>query len=107
MGEGGKCKYRLNSTIYLTLGMSGEASGKIDIAGHIAKVKEDFAVLDPKIDKDVGQFHIRNMGKLIEQNELDMRAEMGGIYINKGKQIIHTGRLLEEYMTGAEKSAFA
>ena len=46
------------------------------------------------------------MGRLIEANELDMRAEMGGIYINKGKQIIHTGRLLEEYMTGEEKGAF-
>ena len=46
------------------------------------------------------------MGRLIEANELDMRAEMSGIYINKGKQIIHTGRLLDEYMTGEEKGAF-
>ena len=69
-------------------------------------MKEDFVTLDPKLDKDVGQFHIRNMGRMIEENEKDMRAEMGGIYINKGKQIIHTGRLLEEYMTGDEKGAF-
>ena len=69
-------------------------------------MKEEFVALDPKLDKDIGQFHIRNMGRMIEANELDMRAEMSGIYINKGKQIIHTGRLLEEYMTGEEKGAF-
>ena len=43
---------------------------------------------------------------MIEQNELDMRAEMGGIYFYRGKQIIHTGRLLDEYMTAEEKGAF-
>ena len=32
---------------------------------------------------------------------------MSTIYINKGKQIIHTGRLHDEYMTAAEKGAFA
>ena len=46
------------------------------------------------------------MGRMIEANELDMRSEMSGIYINKGKQIIHTGRLLDEYMTADEKGAF-
>ena len=35
-----------------------------------------------------------------------MRGEMSSIYINKGKQIIHTGRLLDEYMTAKEKGAF-
>jgi len=42
MDANSKCKYRLNSTIYLTLDMSSEIHGKVAIAGHIAKVKEEF-----------------------------------------------------------------
>jgi hypothetical protein len=34
--------------------MSGEAQGKVAIAGHIAKVKEEFVVLNPTLDKDIG-----------------------------------------------------
>lgn len=48
-------------------------------------------------------FHISQMGQLIEANETSMRTDMDGIYINKTKQIINTGRLREEYMTKEEK----
>ena len=40
---------------------------------------------------------------MIESNETGLRTEMDGIYINKTKQIINTGRLREEYMTREEK----
>lgn len=40
---------------------------------------------------------------MIEANETGLRTEMDGIYINKTKQIINTGRLREEYMTRDEK----
>jgi aspartokinase len=51
-------------------------------------------------------FHIANIGKLLEANETEIRTEMDGIYINKTKQIINTGRLKEEYMTKDEKLNF-
>jgi len=96
MDANNKCKYRLNSTIYLMLDLTSEEHGKVAIAGHLAKVKEEFVVYNPS-EKDIALFHIRNMGTLIEANEKEMRGEMSGIYINKGKQIIHTGRLAPEY----------
>jgi hypothetical protein len=43
---------------------------------------------------------------LIESNETEIRTEMDGIYINKTKQIVNTGRLREEYMTKEEKLNF-
>ena len=52
------------------------------------------------------EFHIGNIGRLIEANETEIRTEMDGIYINKTKQIINTGRLREEYMTRDEKLNF-
>jgi hypothetical protein len=56
--------------------------------------------------KSGDEFHISNIGKLIEANETEIRTEMDGIYINKTKQIINTGRLREEYMTRDEKLNF-
>ncbi len=59
--------------------------------------------MDPKSGDE---FHLGNIGKLIEANETEIRTEMDGIYINKTKQIINTGRLREEYMTKEEKLNF-
>ena len=47
--------------------------------------------MDPKMDQH--DFHLKNIGKLIEANENEMRSESTGIYITKSKQIINTGRL--------------
>lgn len=51
-------------------------------------------------------FHIANIGRIIEANETEIRHEMDNIYINKTKQIINTGRLKEEYMTADERLHF-
>lgn len=65
--------------------------------------REESYTLDSKF---LDEFHIANIGKLIEANETEIRQEMDGIYINKTKQIINTGRLKEEYMTVDEKLNF-
>lgn len=57
-------------------------------------------------DKDEDDFHLANIGRLIESNETEIRTEMDGIYINKTRHIINTGRLREEYMTKEEKENF-
>ena len=56
--------------------------------------------------KSGDDFHISNIGRLIDANETEIRSEMDGIYINKTKQIINTGRLKDEYMTKDEKESF-
>ena len=56
--------------------------------------------------KSGDDFHLANIGRLIEDNETEIRSEMDGIYINKTRQIINTGRLREEYMTKDEKMNF-
>lgn len=78
--------------------------GFIDVAGNVNRVKEDYIAIDPKVD--IQKFHLKNIGKLIEANESEIRSEMNGIFINKSKQIISTGRLQDEYMSVKEKSAF-
>ncbi len=56
--------------------------------------------------KSGDDFHIANIGRMIELNETEIRTDMDSIYINKTKQIINTGRLREEYMTKEEKLNF-
>jgi hypothetical protein len=100
----GKVKYRLNSTIFLFISSDASQYGSLNVGGQILKVREDYQTIDPKVDPH--DFHLKNIGKLIEANENDMRAESTGIYITKSKQIINTGRLQDEYMSKTEKSAF-
>lgn len=50
--------------------------------------------------------HIANVGRLIEANESEIRSEIDGIYINKTKHIMKTGRLQEEFMSKEDKILF-
>ena len=74
------------------------------MGGHINKVRDELIQIDPK--QDIEQFHIRNIGKMVEANEGEMKQEIQGVYLNKSKQIINTGRLREEYMSADEKLKF-
>ena len=47
------------------------------------KVREEYQTLDPKAD--IHDFHLKNIGKLIEANENEMRKESTNMYINKSK----------------------
>ena len=87
--------------------------GDLEISGNLSRSvispindsvqKETQANMDAKSGDD---FHLANIGRLREDNETEIRSEMDGIYINKTKQIINTGRLREEYMTKDEKLNF-
>ena len=99
-----KVKYRLNSTIFLFIESTADDYGHMSVGGQTLKVKEEYQTMDPKADPH--DFHLKNIGKLIEANENEMRAESTGIYITKSKQIINTGRLQDEYMSKNERSAF-
>ena len=102
--EKDRLKYTVNSTVFLLLNANQETQGTVDIAGCVAKTKEDLYPLDPK--QPLSQQHIKWIGKMIESNETEMRTEMNAIFINKSKQIINTGRLRDEYMSKDEKSSF-
>ena len=104
MEAGQKAKYKVTSTVFLTLNTKNEAQGQLDMAGNVTRFKEDLIQLDPK--QNESQQHLKTIGRMIEQNESEIRQEMNGIFINKSKQIINTGRLRDEYMTIDEKGAF-
>lgn len=67
------------------------------MAGNITRVKEDIVVLDAK--QPANDQHLALIGRMIEVNESEIRSELKGVFINKSKQIINTGRLRDEYLT--------
>ena len=74
------------------------------MAGNITRVKEDIVQLDPK--QHPNEQHLASIGRMIETNETEIRNELKGVFINKSKQIINTGRLRDTYMTSEEKNEF-
>jgi hypothetical protein len=66
-----KVKYRLNSTIFLFIQSTGDDFGTLNVGGQVLKVREDYQTIDPKVDPH--DFHLKNIGKLIELNENEMR----------------------------------
>ena len=82
-----------------------DSYGNLEIAGNLTRTREETYAIDAK-NSGGDEYHIGNIGRLIEANETEIRQEMDSIYINKTKQIVNTGRLKEEYMTRDEKLNF-
>lgn len=103
----GKARYSVTSTVFLKMISANQASyGNLEIAGNLTRKREETFAMDARSQKNSDEFHIGNIGRLIEANETEIRQEMDSIYINKTKQIVNTGRLKEEYMTRDEKINF-
>jgi len=79
-----KAKYRLVSAVFLRIKASNDAQGKMEISNQVNKTREQIYNLDQSIDgADLQQFHIRNIGNLIENTEAEIRSEMHGITLTK------------------------
>lgn len=103
--QDGKARYKVTSTVFLKMiSQNPDSYGNLEIAGNLTRTKDETYNIDPRTFGD--DFHIANVGRLIENNETEIRQEMDSIYINKTKQIVNTGRLKEEYMTRDEKLNF-
>jgi capping protein (actin filament) muscle Z-line, beta len=102
----GKARYRVNTTVFLKMiSANPDSYGNLEIAGNLTRTREETYAIDAK-NSGGDEYHIGNIGRLIEANETEIRQEMDSIYINKTKQIVNTGRLKEEYMTRDEKLNF-
>ncbi len=88
----GKHTYTLVSTVFLKLGLEGEAFGELNINGTSTRRAEQ---THPKTDNS--SEHLVRMGKMLEKNEKYLRDELDSVYVGKSKQIINTGRVPDSY----------
>lgn len=106
MKDAPKVSYKVLSTIMISLEMiEPNGVGTITLHGSSSKNASEQVQLPndfgDRTDPDV--FHIAQIGRLIEANEDVLRATVQDTYISKQRQITNSGRLLDEYMTDAEK----
>ena len=86
---GGKAKYKLTTTIMISMDTNGKESGVTNLAGSLTRQSEQTtAVTD-------ANNHLVNIGHLIEDMEIEMRNNMEGLYIQKTKQVVDAIRKIE------------
>lgn len=66
----------------------------MNVSTNVTRLKEDYISIDSKVD--VSEFHLKCIGRLIEQNETEIRNELNGIFINKSKQVINNARTTQK-----------
>jgi hypothetical protein len=101
-----KANYKVISTVMITLDTKTDTLGQMTMAGSCAKTAEQSVNLPADFQQNTDAFHIRVIGKMIENNESALRSEVTDSYINRQKAIIMSGRLVEEYMNSDQKAKF-
>jgi hypothetical protein len=80
--------------------------GNFTISGSCAKTSDEQVTLPVEFGTgklDTDHFHLKIVGKIIENNEAQLRNDVVENYINKQRQITNTARLMDETMTRDEK----
>jgi capping protein (actin filament) muscle Z-line, beta len=99
-------QYRVISTVMITIDAATPTVGSFTISGSCSKTTDETVNLPSAGKIDLDHFHIRTIGKIIENNEGLLRNDVVENYINKQRQITNTARLMEEYMTREQKQKF-
>jgi len=97
--------HTINTTVFLMMSTNNDDQGKVEVAGNATRVLSETVAMD-KLAKDKNNFILASIGKLIEQNETQVRRDIKGQLLDKSKLIINTGRLSHEYKMGADSAAF-
>lgn len=86
----GRAKYELSTTVILSLDIQNatndNGSTKTNINGSLTKQIEQIHSFSSE------ENHIGNIGKMIENVEIDLRRDMDSLYIQKTKEVIHAIR---------------
>lgn len=78
--------YKLTSTITLQMLVKNDKVGKTDLSGSLTRQTE------LRTDFGTHKTHIENIGRLIEDMESDMRANMNELYLMKTRSVMNNIR---------------
>lgn len=84
-------KYKLTSTVMVSLVVSKPSLGTIDLSGSVSSLKTKEEKFDPK------DGHLPTMGRMLEEVEKNLRNQVEGIYMQKTKEIVNGIRLSDPY----------
>jgi len=101
-----KATYKLTSTIMVTMDSQYEDIGSLNLAGSCAKNAEKTVAYPSDFSTNSDMFHLKIMGRMVEENENTLRNDISDTYINKQRQIINTGRLVDGTIGDEAKAKF-
>lgn len=83
----GNAVYNLNTTVMVEFKIKNGQLGEIDLSGYRRENRQE--VLPLPEEKMREEFHIANIGRMIEDMETKMRSELQLIYISKTQDVTH------------------
>jgi len=93
--SGGKWTYQLTSTVMVSMAVVQDAVGRVDLSGNMTKQDERTM---PVNDANP---HIQNIGRMLEEQELLIRNNIEGVYIQKTREIMNGIRNPDQAKTQA------
>jgi capping protein (actin filament) muscle Z-line, beta len=78
--------YKLTTTVMVDMGIDNSDLGNTNLAGSLTRQVKSTAAINAT------QTHIVNMGKMIEDMEIDMRSNMNELYVLKTREVISSIR---------------
>ena len=81
--SGSKVTYTVISTVLISVHASTENLGKMTIAGSCSKTSKSEVTGSAEFTSDPDQFHLRQIGQIIETNEDALRLEVAENYTSK------------------------
>jgi len=81
-GSPKKATYKLTTTVMLDMGIDNAELGNTNLSGSLTRQSESTKTLG---DHDS---HLANMGRLIEDMEIDMRSNINELYILKTREVV-------------------
>ena len=85
--NGGKASYKLTTTIMITMETNGLDAGQTALAGSLTRQSTRTCAVN-----DTTSPHLVNIGKMIEDMEIEMRSNMESLYIQKTNEAISNVR---------------
>ncbi|TMW61511.1 hypothetical protein Poli38472_012702 [Pythium oligandrum] len=85
-----KAHYRLTTTVLLAMKVKRAELGDLTLDGTLTRQVEKTLEYEDQFS------HVSNMGRMVEDMEIDMRSSMDGLYISKTREVINGMRKLQQ-----------
>mmetsp|Transcript_19073 Transcript_19073/g.19811 ORF Transcript_19073/g.19811 Transcript_19073/m.19811 type:complete len:279 (+) Transcript_19073:68-904(+) len=86
-----KATYKLTTTVMLSMSVSKEEVGNTNMSGSLTRQCEATCNVDQQENS-----HLANIGRLIEDQESDMRSNLNELYILKTREIVNNIRSVKD-----------
>ncbi|KAG2785025.1 hypothetical protein JG687_00015659 [Phytophthora cactorum] len=85
-----KATYRLTTSVLLSMKVNRPELGDLTLDGTLSRQAERTMEFEDQFA------HVSNMGRMVEDMEIDMRSSLDGLYISKTREVINGMRKLQQ-----------